>query len=60
MKTIHIEVDCHVTDRTAQELMDAPDICLEDNIADALDITDECEYVHIIKITKLEGGDNDK
>lgn len=60
MKTIHIEVDCYVTDRTAQELMDAPDICLEDNIADALDITDECEYVHNIKITKLEGGDNDK
>lgn len=39
MKTIHIEVDCYVTDRTAQELMDAQDICLEDNIADALDIT---------------------
>lgn len=46
MKTIHIEVDCYVTDRTAQELMDAPTICLEDNIAAALDITDECEYVH--------------
>lgn len=57
MKTIHIEVDCYVTDRTAQELTDAPDICLEDNIAEALDIKDECEYVYNLKITKSEGGD---
>lgn len=61
MKKIHIEVDCDVTDRTAQELFEAPDICLEDYIADALDIKDECEYVYNLKITKIEeGGTNEK
>ena len=57
MKKIHIEVDCDVTDRTAQELFEAPDICLEDNIGEALNIKDECEYVYNLKITKSEGGE---
>lgn len=58
MKTIHIEFDCCVTDRTAQELMDAQNICLEDNVAAALDITDDCECVYNIKITKFEEVDS--
>lgn len=51
MKKLHIEFDLIVTDKTAEELMDAPDICLTDNILEALDATDECESIENFKIT---------
>lgn len=56
MKRLHIEFDCYVTDKNARELLNTvPNICLEDNIACALEITDECEYVENLKITEKDG-----
>lgn len=51
MKKLHIEFDLIVTDKTANELMDAPEICLTDNILEALEATDGCEYIENFKIT---------
>lgn len=51
MKKLHIEFDLIVTDKTANELMDAPELCLIDNILEALEATDECEYIENFKIT---------
>lgn len=51
MKKLHIEFDLIVTDKTAEELTNAPEICLTDNILDALEATDECEYIENFKIT---------
>lgn len=63
MKKLHIEFDCIVTDKSAKELSDAPDICLCDNIAEALEITDECECVTNLKIIdcpcREKGGENE-
>ena len=51
MKKLHIEFDLITTDKTAVELTGAPEICLTDNILEALDATDECEYIENFKIT---------
>lgn len=51
MKKLHIEFDLIVTDKTTEELMSIPDICLTDNILEALEATDECEYIENFKIT---------
>lgn len=52
MKKLHIEFDLIVTDKTAEELTDAPEICLTDNILDSLDATDECEYIENFRINR--------
>ena len=54
MKRIRIIFDCIVTDKTAQELMDAPEICLQDNIMDALEIYDTCECALDLRIEEVE------
>lgn len=51
MKKLHIEFDLIATDKTVTELADAPEICLTDNILEALEATDECEYIENFKIT---------
>ena len=51
MKKLHFEFDCIVTDKSYNEIMNAYEGCLEDNIAEALEITDECEYVENLVIT---------
>lgn len=52
MKKLHVEFDLIVTDKTAEELAAAFDICLTDNILEALEATDECEYIENFKITE--------
>lgn len=53
MKKLHIEFDLIVTDKTASDIIDAPDICLIDNILEAIDATDECEDIKNFKIEEL-------
>jgi hypothetical protein len=53
MKRIKIAFDCIVTDKTAQELMDAPEICVQDNIMDALEINDTCECALDLRIEEI-------
>lgn len=53
MKKLHIEFDLIVTDKTAEELMDTPEICLTDNILEAFEATNECEYIENFKIHNL-------
>lgn len=52
MKKLHIEFDLIVTDKTAEELTNAYEVCLTDNILQALEATDECEYIENFKITE--------
>lgn len=51
MKKLHIDLDLIITDKTANDIMDTPEICLMDNILEAIDATDECEYIENFKIT---------
>ncbi len=54
MKKIHMEFDLIVTDKSAKELFDASEICLQDNIMESLDIYDEYEGIHNFKMYKME------
>lgn len=54
MKKIHIGFDLIVTDRDAKELFDVPEICLQDNIMEALEIYDECEDIKNFIMYKIE------
>lgn len=54
MKKIHMEFDLIVTDKSAQELFDASEICMQDNIMEALDVYDECECIENFKMYKVE------
>ncbi len=51
MKKLHIEFDLIATDKTAEELTSTPEICLTYSICDALEATDDCEYIENFKIT---------
>lgn len=53
MKKLHIEFDLFAADKTAEGLTDTPEICLTDNILEALEATDECEYIDNFKIHNL-------
>lgn len=49
-----MEFDLIVTDRDAKDLFDASEICLQDNIMEALEIYDECEDIKNFKMYKVE------
>lgn len=49
-----MEFDLIVTNKSAKELFDASEICLQDNIMEALDIYDECEHIENFKMDKVE------
>lgn len=54
MKRLHFEFDCLVTDRDAQDLANASEICLQDNIMEALELYDSCENIFNFKMNELE------
>ena len=54
MKKIHMEFDLIVTDRDAQDLFDASEVSLQDNIMEALEIYDECENIENFKMEEVK------
>lgn len=50
MKKLHIEFDLIASDKTATDIKDAFEVCLTDNILEALEATDECEFIENFKI----------
>lgn len=54
MKTLHVEFNLLVTDRNYEDLMEASEISLQDNIMDALEVYDECEDIINFKIKVIE------
>lgn len=54
MQKIHMEFDLVVTDWDAKDLLGTPEISLQDNIMDALEIYDECEKIENFKMYKVE------
>lgn len=49
-----MEFDLIVTDRDAQDLFDASEVSLQDNIMEALEIYDECENIENFKMKEVE------
>ena len=54
MKTLHVEFDLVVTDRDCDDILNASEISLQDNIMEALDVYDDCEDMMNFKISKIE------
>lgn len=52
MKKLHFEFDAIVTDKDAEELLNCPEVIMEENIQFGLKIFDKCEYVDNLKITE--------
>ena len=55
MTKIHMEFDLIVTDMDAQDLFDASETSLQDNIMDALCLYDDFEYIENFKMKEVEG-----
>lgn len=54
MKKLHVKFDCVVTDKNAEELLNASDVVLEEIFETALEAFDKGEYVANVKVCSVE------